>query len=59
LTERAGRIEVTLGAETFGFAAHKVDRVRVDGGEGLDTFAIDDLRLDPEGRGRARPDRFR
>ena len=34
LAERAGRIEVTLGAETFAFARHKVDRVRVDGGDG-------------------------
>jgi hypothetical protein len=45
LTERAGRVEVTLGGETFAFARHKVDRVRVDGGDGLDTFAIDDRRL--------------
>jgi Ca2+-binding RTX toxin-like protein len=46
LTRRAGRIEVKLGGETFAFARHRVDRVRVDGGDGLDTFAIDDRRLD-------------
>lgn len=36
LTERVGRIEVTLNGETFAFAARKVARVRVDAGEGLD-----------------------
>ena len=38
LTLRAGRIEVALGDETFSIAAPSVDRVRVDGGDGLDTL---------------------
>ena len=46
LRERAGRLEVTLGGQTFAFAAHKVDRVRIDGGDGNDTLALSDRRLD-------------
>ena len=51
LDERAGRIEVKLGEETFAFAARKVDRVRVDGGEGIDTFTIEGERLELKAAG--------
>ena len=46
LKRRPGRIEVTLGGASFAFAAGKVDRVRVDGGDGMDTFTLADRRLD-------------
>jgi hypothetical protein len=41
LRERAGRIEVTLGGAQFAFAARKVDRVRIDAGDGNDTLAVE------------------
>ena len=46
LSERAGRLEVTLNGAQFAFAARKVDRVRIDGGDGNDTLALSDRRLD-------------
>jgi hypothetical protein len=49
--ERAGRVEVTLGDSSYAFARQKVDRVRVDGGDGLDTFAIADRRVDLKAAG--------
>jgi hypothetical protein len=51
LRERAGRVEVTLGSSVYAFARHKVDRIRVDGGDGLDTFAIEDRRLELKAAG--------
>ena len=57
LVERPGRIEVKLGAETFAFAARRVERVRVDGGDGIDTFALEWSAARPAGRRRPRPDR--
>ena len=45
--------------ETFAFAARKVDRVRVDGGDGIDTFTIEGERLELQGRRRPRADRRR
>lgn len=51
LDERAGRIEVTLNGADFAFNARRVDRVRVDGGEGTDTFTIEDERLELKGAG--------
>jgi hypothetical protein len=51
LRERAGRVEVTLGSSVYAFAPHKVDRIRVDGGDGLDTFAIEDRRLELKAAG--------
>ena len=46
LLRRPGRIEVGVGDATFAFAARDVDRIRVDGGDGTDTFALADHRLD-------------
>jgi hypothetical protein len=37
---RPGRIEVALGGETFAFAARKVDRVKVDAGDGNDALSL-------------------
>jgi hypothetical protein len=34
LRERPGRIEVEVGSESFAFAARKIDRIKVDGGDG-------------------------
>ncbi len=51
LDERAGRIEVKLGEETFAFASRRVDRVRVDGGDGTDTFTIEGERLELKAAG--------
>ena len=49
--ERAGRIEVTLNGASFAFNARKVDRVRVDGGDGTDTFTVEDDRLELKAAG--------
>ena len=49
LTERAGRLEVTLNGAHFAFAARKVDRVRIDGGDGNDTLAVDAERVSAAG----------
>ena len=46
LRERAGRFEVTLNGAQFAFDARKVDRVRVDAGDGNDTLALSGHRLD-------------
>jgi hypothetical protein len=41
LGERSGRITVDLGGQAFDFARHRIDRVTVDLGDGLDTLAVD------------------
>jgi hypothetical protein len=41
LSERYGRVEVDLGGQRFDFARHRIDRIRVDLGDGLDSFAVD------------------
>jgi hypothetical protein len=41
LSERYGRVDVDLGGQRFDFARHRIDRIRVDLGDGLDTFAVD------------------
>jgi Ca2+-binding RTX toxin-like protein len=41
LTTRPGRIEVTLDGKVFAFAARKVDRIRIDAGDGNDTLATE------------------
>jgi hypothetical protein len=47
LHEQPGRIDVTVGDASFAFAARKVDRIRVDGGDGNDTLALSGIaRLD-------------
>jgi hypothetical protein len=39
LSERSGRLEVTVDERTFAFARRKVDRVRIEG-DGVDTLAM-------------------
>jgi hypothetical protein len=41
LSERDDRVEVELGGQRFDFARHRIDRIRADLGDGLDTLALD------------------
>jgi Ca2+-binding RTX toxin-like protein len=41
LALRAGRLEVRLGDAAYAIPRHRFDRIRVDGGDGLDTLAFD------------------
>jgi hypothetical protein len=41
---RPGRIDVTLNGKPFAFAARKVDRIRIDAGDGNDTLALSGIR---------------
>ena len=41
LSERYGRVKVDLGGQEFDFRSHRIDRIRVDLGDGLDTLAVD------------------
>jgi hypothetical protein len=41
LGERSGRVTVEVGGQAFDFARHRIDRIKVDLGDGLDTLAVD------------------
>jgi hypothetical protein len=41
LSERDGRVKVELGGVQFDFRSHRIDRIRADLGDGLDTLAVD------------------
>jgi RTX calcium-binding nonapeptide repeat (4 copies) len=41
LSERYGRVKVDLGGQRFDFRSYRIDRIKVDLGDGLDTLAVD------------------
>jgi Ca2+-binding RTX toxin-like protein len=51
LSERYGRVKVDLGGQEFDFRSSRIDRIRADLGDGLDTLAVDreDVRASASG----------